>query len=81
MLASPDLPDRQTFSAIRRAFDDVFAILETDEDLPVSILDLVSTAQRRFWELARRAVSGGESADGAANADEEGAERMASEGS
>lgn len=57
MLASPTLPPRQTFSSVRRAFDEISTSLEaTDDDEPpdADILDLMGTAQSLFWMLAQR---------------------------
>lgn len=64
MLTSPNLPPRQTFSSVRRAFDEVSALLEqtSDETPGAEILDLVSTAQGLFWTLARRPFLGAHSA-------------------
>jgi hypothetical protein len=60
MLACPNLPPRQTFSSIRRAFDEISTLLEqTSEEPPgAEILDLVGTAQGLFWMLARGAFPG-----------------------
>lgn len=64
MLASPNLPPRQTFSSVRRAFDELSTLLEEASDEPPSaeLLDLVGTAQGLFWMLARRAFPGAHSA-------------------
>jgi hypothetical protein len=60
MLSSPNPPTRQTFSPIRRAFDEISAILKESSDQPpdADVLYLVSTAQWLFWMLARRAFAG-----------------------
>lgn len=60
-LSSPHPPPRETFSSVRRAFDEISAILEqTGEDQPPDevVSEAVSTAQSLFWMLARRAFSG-----------------------
>ena len=65
MLASPTLPPRQTFSSVRRAFDEISTSLEaTDDDEPpdADILDLMGTAQSLFWMLAQRVFPGAHSA-------------------
>jgi hypothetical protein len=64
MLSSPNPPTRQTFSPIRRAFDEISAILKESSDQPpdADVLYLVSTAQWLFWMLARRAFAGAQSA-------------------
>jgi hypothetical protein len=60
MLSSPNPPTRQTFSPIRRAFDEISALLKESNDQPpdADVLYLVSTAQWLFWMLARRAFAG-----------------------
>lgn len=64
MLASPNLPARQTFSSVRRAFDEIPTLLEETSDEPpgAELLDLVGIAQGLFWMLARRAFPGAYSA-------------------
>ena len=64
MLASPTLPPRQTFSSVRRAFDEISTSLEATDDEPpdAEILDLIGTAQSLFWMLAQRAFPGPHSA-------------------
>lgn len=57
-LSSPDPPPRSAFSSVRRAFDEITAILEqTRDEQPrdETLIDCVSTAQSLFWMLARRA--------------------------
>jgi hypothetical protein len=56
MIQSPDLPPRETFSAVRRAFDTITTHLESHPQplLPNAVLELVETAQSSFWILARR---------------------------
>jgi hypothetical protein len=63
MLSSPNPPTRQTFSPIRRAFDEISAFLgeRSDQQLDADVLYLVSTAQWLFWMLARRAFAGAQS--------------------
>jgi hypothetical protein len=64
MLSSPNPPTRQTFSPIRRAFDEISALLKESSDQPpdADVLYLVSTAQWLFWMLARRAFAGAQAA-------------------
>jgi hypothetical protein len=57
MIQSPDLPPRETFSAVRRAFDTITTHLDSHPQLllPNAVLELVETAQSNFWILARHA--------------------------
>ncbi|KAM0710463.1 hypothetical protein Q7P35_002826 [Cladosporium inversicolor] len=64
-LSSPDPPPSSVFSPIRRAFDEITAILEqaSDDPLDETLIDSVSAAQSLFWMLARRAYPETQTAD------------------